>query len=208
MHDLAATMYARRRRSGADGVTGLAVALSQLDVQYDLIMLDCPPGSDTLQEAALAAARWLLIPVRADASSRKGLRGIAERFALARRTNLDLELIGVVMFAIPTTARRIAARARAALEADLGNVAPVFTNSIRAAEAAAVDARARGQLVHELEQDVLAGPRWYERIRGGGGEALASSAGRLAADYQALAEELLDRISTRRTIRSVGSPAR
>jgi len=67
---------------------------------------------------------------------------------------------------------------------------------IRYVEAAAVDARNRGQLVHELERDVLNAPKWYEQLRAGTSKegTLAASAGTLAADYQALAEEVLTRL--------------
>jgi hypothetical protein len=72
----------------------------------------------------------------------------------------------------------------------------VFQATIRHVEAAAVDARSRGQLVHELERDVHNRPKWYERLRNPDlrVEPLASSAGVLAEDYQAVAEEVIGRI--------------
>jgi hypothetical protein len=47
-----------------------------------------------------------------------------------------------------------------------------------------------------LERDVVSRPKWYERLRNPGvhTEPLASSAGVLAEDYQAIAEELIGRI--------------
>lgn len=53
-------------------------------------------------------------------------------------------------------------------------------------------------MIHELERDVHAGPKWYERLRSPGahpGEPLATSAGALAEDYQRLAEQVLARIT-------------
>jgi len=197
LSDLAATLYARRQRNAAGAATAFATALSGIAADYDLVLLDCPPGQDVLQEAALVAARWVLIPTRTDASSRKGLREVGRRFLAAHEHNPDLELLGVLLFGATATATRITATARADLHADLGGVAPLFATAIRYAEAAAVDARNRGQLVHELERDVRTAPKWFERLRAGTGSApaLAASAGTLAADYQALAGEVLDRLT-------------
>ncbi len=205
LNDLAATLYARRQRNAAASATALAEALATTEGEYDLVLLDCPPGQDVLQEAALVAARWVLIPTRTDASSRKGLREVGRRFTGARVNNPDLELLGVLLFGTTTAAKRITAQARADLHADLGGVAPIFETAIRYVEAAAVDARNRGQLVHELERDVLNGPKWYERLRSGaiGGAPLAASAGTLAADYQALAEEVLGRLVAAETNETV-----
>ncbi len=196
LNDLAATLYARRQRNAANAAAALATTLATVAGDYDLVLLDCPPGQDVLQEAALVAARWVLIPTRTDASSRKGLREVGRRFLNARTTNPHLELLGVVLFGVTSAAKRITAQARADLNTDLGGVAPLFQTAIRYVEAAAVDARNRGQLVHELERDVLKGPKWYELLRSGTskGTALAASAGTLAADYQALAEEVLTRL--------------
>lgn len=198
LHDLVAVLLSRREK-GRGGAEDLALCLASVAADYDVILLDCPPGSDVLQESALAAARWVLVPTKTDDASRAGLRDVARRFVAARAGNPDLGLLGVVIFGVGSTARRVLRQAREALEQDLGGAAPVLQASIRHVEAAAVDARGRGQLVHELERDVHAAPRWYERLRGTPGaqqETLASSAGSLAADYQALAEEVLERLVT------------
>lgn len=41
--------------------------------EYDLVLLDCPPGNEPLQAAAVAAARYALVPLKTDTSSRKGV---------------------------------------------------------------------------------------------------------------------------------------
>jgi cellulose biosynthesis protein BcsQ len=197
LYDLAAVLQSRRQ-TGRGGVDQLAAALAALAGDYELTLLDCPPGSDVLQEGALYAARWALVPTKTDDASRAGLREVARRFTAAREANPDLALLGVVLFGVGRSATRVTAQARQALEADLGGVAPVLEATIRHVEAAAVDARGRGQLVHELERDVLAAPRWYERLRHPAREqpeALAGSAGGLAGDYQALADEILTRLT-------------
>ena len=196
LHDLAAVLQSRRL-TGRGGVESLAASISAVAGNYDLVLIDCPPGSDVLQAGALEAAHFVLVPTKTDDASRAGLREVARRFTTARQANPDLLLLGVVLFGVNSSARRVVGNARVALADDLGGVAPVLDATIRHVEAAAVDARGRGQLVHELERDLHASPKWYERLRNPGNtpvEALAGSAGALAEDYQRLAEEVLRRI--------------
>jgi cellulose biosynthesis protein BcsQ len=195
LHDLSAVLQSRRL-SGRGGVESLAASIGALAGQYDLTLIDCPPGSDVLQAGALEAARWVLVPTKTDDASRAGLREVARRFTAARVNNPELALLGVVLFGVNQTARRIIRQAREALEADLGSSSSdVFTTTIRHVEAAAFDARSRGQLAHELERDVLAGPTWWERRRNhDDSEPLASSASSLAGDYERLAAEVLERV--------------
>lgn len=168
-------------------------ALAPIAERYDMILLDCPPGEAPVQEEALSAARWLIIPTKSDSASRGGLATIAERYQAALATNPDLQLLGVVLFGVNPSARRLREDTIDVIEQMLGDVAPVFTSTIRHAEKAAVDARERGQLIHELEVDVLrqAGQR-FVRLRGGDRtRELAASAPGLAGDYQQLTEEIV-----------------
>lgn len=196
LHDLAAVIHSREQRQPDIADSALAISLSQVAQDYDVVFIDCPPGQRSLQRLALGAARWALVPTRSDASSIKGLRVVARQFAGARQHNPNLGLLGVVLTGVTGNATRIRGQARQAIEAHLGGSAPVFESSIRYLEAAAVDARNRGQLVHELERDVNAAPRWFDRLRNGvKSETLAASAPGLASDYQRLAEELLERLN-------------
>lgn len=200
LHDLAGALEARRRRTPEEAVTALARVLSPIAGRYMLTKIDCPPGHDQLQELALVAARYLLIPTKTDQSSRKGLREIARRFVHAREINPELALLGVVLFGVTKSASRVHKRARDVIEAELGGAAPVFAATIRHVEAAAVDGRDRGQLAHELERAVLAarGER-VKALRDGkrpsGAAKLAASALSLAEDYQALTEEVLAQLA-------------
>lgn len=196
LHDLSAVLQSRRL-SDRGGVESMVASLAAIAAGYDLTLIDCPPGSDVLQAGALEAARWVLVPTKTDDASRAGLREVAKRFTAARVSNPELTLLGVVLFGVNRSARRILRQARAALEGDLGpSAVDVLTATIRHVEAAAVDARSRGQLVHELERDVLAGPPWWERRRNhdSTAEPLAASAPSLAGDYERLAAEVLDRV--------------
>lgn len=192
LYDLAGALEARQRRSAEEAATALARVLAPMAGEYALVLVDCPPGSEILQRLALAAAAHLLIPTKTDQSSRRGLREMARRFVQAREINPDLQLLGVVLFGVTTGAKRIRAKAREMIEMELGGSAPVFPTAIRHVEAAAVDGRERGQLAHELERDVLAGlQRQHDDQRP---QRLAASAGSLAADYQALTQEVLRRL--------------
>jgi cellulose biosynthesis protein BcsQ len=178
-------------------VENLAASIAAIANGYDLVVIDCPPGSDVLQAGALEAARWVLVPTKTDDASRAGLREVARRFQAARVANPDLALLGVVLFGVNQAARRVLRQAREALAKDLGTESNILATTIRHVEAAAVDARSRGQLVHELERDVEAGPSWWERRRNpeGAAEPLAASAHSLAADYERLAGEIIDRLA-------------
>ena len=214
LEDLESVLAGRSSRSThrADPLGALRVALAPAAGEYDLVLLDCPPGSPLLQTAALGAARWLLIPTRTDDSSRKGLVKVARRFADAQASGSSVELLGVVLFGVTTTAKKVRADARQDLQKDLGTAAPVFDTVIRYAEAAAVEARRRGLPVHELEAVGMDGPSWYERLRNPGTkvDVVPGSAASLAGDYAALAEEILATIQQRESqdaVPSVGARA-
>jgi chromosome partitioning protein len=197
LDELAAAMAARVRRDGDGGSLSLARSLSAIAAEYDVILLDCPPGDAVIQALALGAARWVVIPTKTDASSRKGLREVARRFVEARTINPELRLLGVVLFGVGAGASRVRDRARELVEADLGGVAPVLDATIRHVEAAAADARERGELAHEMEATAAAGPKWWERRRGlKAGPVIAASATSLAADYQSLAHEIVNTLVT------------
>lgn len=189
------TMKAQKDPTGAK--LALAVALTPLASGYDLILIDCPPGQETLQQAALAAARWALIPVKTDASSRKGLRDVARRLDAVVDLNPDLDLLGVVLFGVNRSAKRVSETARAAIEADLGDGSSIFATTIRHAEAAAQESRERGLLAFELEEAVLSGPKWWEILRDQthNDSPRSRSAVGLAEDFQALGEEVIARIT-------------
>lgn len=181
----------------------LGAALAPLAAGYDLVLIDTPPIDTTLQTIALAAARWLLIPTRADASSIRGIRRIAERL---QNTTHELDLLGVVLTGVPTSARRIRADAAADIQAVLGGVAPLLEASIRASDAVARVARDRGLLVHELAEQVEgAQPYWQALREGHTPTRLPSSAPALADDYVRLTEEVLKRIADLETTTTTGA---
>jgi chromosome partitioning protein len=194
----AAGLTLKAQKDPAIAKAALAQGLEGLAENYDLIFIDCPPGQETLQQAALAAARWALIPVKTDASSRKGLRDVARRLDAVVAINPDLDLLGIVLFGVNRSAKRVSESAREAIRQDLGSGAPIFATSIRHAEAAAQESRERGLLAFELEEAVLAAPKWWELRRGSGQQhdgPRSKSAVGVAEDFQALGEEVVARIT-------------
>lgn len=174
-------------------------ALEPLVERYDLVVFDCPPGEDQLQRAAMAAARWLLIPARLDEASRQGLQRVARLYAQVRaELNPDLEVLGGVLFDVDVAATRIRAQAATAMQEDLGEAVPVFSTTIRHAPAVAVRARQRRQLVHELEGEAARLPRWWEEGYDPDQRIPADSSSNLAGDFQQLADEVLAEYVRRR----------
>lgn len=186
----------------------LADALAPLDQDYDLIVLDCPPRTRAVLTMACVAARYVLIPTRPDASSRKGLRAVASHFLDARPRNPDLTLLGVVLVGISQPSTRIRRQARQQVEDDLGGSATVFRSVIRYADKPGYELRNTGRLPHELESDLkdqeTSRPWWQSlRERLGGGEAdtlrLPPSASGLAEDYATLTQEVFAAIAAHET---------
>src|SRR5664279_2404085 len=100
LYDLPATHVSRMSRG--ESLSGLRATLAQVrpdspaHADYDLILVDTPPGEPVLQDLVFAAADYLIIPTRSDDASLDGLVAVASRFAAARIGNRDLTLLGVL----------------------------------------------------------------------------------------------------------------
>jgi len=202
----ASAFLVTRGSSSEQTQLALARVLEPIAAQYDIVLIDCPPGEEALQTAAAGAARWILAPVKSDASSRRGFEAVADRMQLVRGeregaagVNPTIGLIGVVLVGIGTTATVVQREARHRIEGEGEHATgDVFTATIRHSEATAQAARERGMLVHELEDKLAERPQWYKVLRG---EAAAASfapptATSVADDLQAVSEELLARLAT------------
>lgn len=170
--DLGGLMFARHQRGGGDLTDMIAESLASMADDYDLVIIDTPPGERLTVEAAMGVARFVVIPTAADDGSLDGLELTAERFASAQRRNPDLQLLGVVLFGVAAQSKAIERETREIIASVLGDAAPVFASRIRHQAAAAVDARRRGLLIHELEREVAATK----------GQRLARLAGRKSAN--------------------------
>lgn len=175
---------------------------------YDLVLIDTPPGEPVIQDIVFAAADYLIIPTRSDEASLDGLVVVAQRFAAARRSNPGLELLGVLLFGVRAGSKRLRETVRVALEETLDGAAPVFESSIRYLESAAVDMRRHGLLPHELEHgQQVQQKRRLSRLRGANKpssdeDLLSRDASGLAGDYTALAREVLTAIAQREIVRN------
>lgn len=194
LDDLAGVLLARHSR-GASPADVLVEPLAELLAreEYDLVFIDCPPGEPNLQLMALGVARWLIIPTRADAASLKGMQRIVQRLVDARSRNPELDLLGVALFDVPTTATRLRADISAQINEALGDSAPLFTTTIRHS-VAATTARSQGKLIHEFAEELEGEPFW-KALREGRRPTSPGSAPALAGDYAALAHEVLLRIT-------------
>lgn len=189
---------------------------------YDVVLLDCSPGNPVLQDLALAAARYVLIPTKTDAGGWDGLRMVGPRVKKARETNPGLTYLGAILFAHQPSATRVLAGTRDRLR-EVEDAIPMFEAFVRHSESAAHDCRNRGQLAHELARDVASAKR--ERLallrRGGGRHRvkdrgkepiampaqLAGTADSLAGDYARVARELLTRINEHEQADSLAATA-
>lgn len=67
-------------------------------LQFDYILIDCPPALSLLTINALVAAHWLLVPVQAEYYALEGLGQLVEVFQRVKQTiNPDLNLLGVLV---------------------------------------------------------------------------------------------------------------
>jgi cellulose biosynthesis protein BcsQ len=196
--DLLGIAFTRAGRGGKDLADLLETSFAPVVGGYDLVLVDTPPGDRLLVEAILATASYVVVPTRPDEASLDGLERLAERFTTARTRNPALQLLGVCLFAVGSRAERVSADTRETIGQVLGGAAPVFDTRIRHLESAAVDARRRGLLIHELETAAVADKRNRLAALSTGRRhtpgLLTRDAAGLAADYAALAHELLTRM--------------
>ena len=75
----------------------LKTLLSQLDGQFDYVLLDCPPVLGNLTDNALNAARRVLIPIQAEATSVRALELLFDQIeSVERGLNIEIQVLGVV----------------------------------------------------------------------------------------------------------------
>lgn len=178
----------------------LARSLAPIAHLYHAILIDCPPGDDKMQTAALGAAKYLISPTKADKSSRKAIGSAGRKFAAIQAFNPGIELLGLVLFALPTSATKIRAQVLADIQAVFRGQAPIL-GTVRAAEKPAFDAREQGLAIHEMTA-AAGGADLRKKIRGrhrvgkveSPQEQFAKSADDLARDYYGIAQNVNDGI--------------
>jgi chromosome partitioning protein len=76
----------------------LRSALADVDKDYDVVIIDCPPSSGLLTLNALGAAHKVLIPLQAEYYSLEGLSGLLKTISFVQQTfNPKLDILGVFL---------------------------------------------------------------------------------------------------------------
>ena len=192
----AAALVALAGKDARKAKLALAAALAPLADAYDIILIDCPPGNETLQLAALGAAARIIVPTKTDKASEEGMLGVAARLDSVIDINPDIDLLGVIITSTGSSATSVQRNIRDTITATFGADDVLFAGMVRHAEAPAQAVRDRGVLFHELEQQVKAGPKWYEVLRGTAkaGPSQPQSAGNVAEDLHRVAQELVTKL--------------
>lgn len=127
-------------RTGREHVLrSMIEALADAEVDYDWILLDCPPSLGVLTVAALTAADGVLVPLQCETLSHRGVGQLLDTVHDVRRfTNRGLEVWGV----LPTLYDGRTNHSRTVLETisetyDLEVVEPPIPKTIKFAEAPA-----------------------------------------------------------------------
>src|SRR6266511_2556952 len=129
---LAAALGARRR--ARDAILDVVAVLRATAASYELAVIDTAPAGGLIEDAALVAADWIVVPTKADDKSLLGLRRVSQRLAALRDDGLPVgALAGIVLFAIPA-ATRIRQQTRRELLDAFGGQDAVFDSVTRASE--------------------------------------------------------------------------
>ena len=76
----------------------LKMALEQVERDYDVILIDCPPSLEMLTLNGLAAAQSILVPVQCEYYALEGLSDLMSTMRMVkRRINPQLEIFGVAL---------------------------------------------------------------------------------------------------------------
>ncbi|MFN2557980.1 MAG: ParA family protein [Nitriliruptorales bacterium] len=171
--------------------TPLEAALREIAVDYDLVLLDCPPSLGELVREAFVTARFILIPTTRDDGSTDGLVRIARMVASVRASdNPAIEVLGVVLFDFGAADSCMIRETRAVLQESLQGHVPVFDTVVRHNRKGSAEMRRLGLLAYEYERAMLAS---LATDYFGAAKNFSRGAGGLAGDYEALSQQILAR---------------
>lgn len=74
----------------------LALGLPELADGYDFVLVDCPPAFNASAAAALLAADEVLIPIKLDAFSLRGMGNLMEQIKNMQQINPELRILGLL----------------------------------------------------------------------------------------------------------------
>jgi chromosome partitioning protein len=177
-------------------LTWLDRALAPLSDDYDLVVIDSPPGIWQLQDAAAAVAGFVLVPTKVDDASVDGLAEVADELTMIReRYNPDVTVLGVVLTLVGSRHVRVIRRARERLAGLLGDSGvKIYDPVIRESVVAGIEGtRNMGRLAHEYEAVAAHAAPWWKRLRTDADDAepVSKAAGGLAQDYQDLTDAVM-----------------
>lgn len=94
----AASIYETLKTNGEPfPETALSDDLEEIKDQYDLIILDCPPENDFLNNLVYMATNEVIVPITADEYSLKGLILLSKRIKKVCRFNPEIHIGGIVI---------------------------------------------------------------------------------------------------------------
>ena len=90
--------------SGPHALDALDRALAGLDREYDYVVVDSPPFYGKLTDTGIYAARNVLVPALAEATSERAVELLVDQVtALEAQVDIDVETLGVVANRVETT---------------------------------------------------------------------------------------------------------
>lgn len=82
--------------TGEADIMALAEFLEENEQNFDTVLIDCPPAFNAAAIAALIAADDVVIPMKLDAFSVRGLANMMHQVACMKKVNTGLEIAGVL----------------------------------------------------------------------------------------------------------------
>jgi chromosome partitioning protein len=132
--DLAGSEVHLHTRTGREYV--LERSIEALVERYDHVLLDCPPSLGILTVNALTAADRIVIPVRAETLSQRGVDQLRDTINDVRLyTNPDLELAGIIITMHDARTRLGQEVIQRLVDAELPVWDPPVPRTVRVAEA-------------------------------------------------------------------------
>ena len=115
----------------------LSTALSAIESEYDICIIDCPPSLGLLSINGLVAADYVLIPVQTEYYAMEGIGQLVQTIQRIQQTlNPTLSILGVVM-TMYDTRTSLSSQVRAEIERVFGDLVckTVIPRNVRLAEA-------------------------------------------------------------------------
>ena len=85
-----------KAEQGAVDTNVLRKLVEQVKCLYDIVLIDCPPAFNAASAAALVAADDVIIPIKLDAFSLRGMSNLMRQIKNMRKINPRLKLSGVL----------------------------------------------------------------------------------------------------------------